>query len=653
MSKLLWVPSEERKKNANVTKFMEFVNSRYKKDLSTYEELYDWSINNIANFWSSVWDFCEVKAHKNYEKVVDNLSKFPGAKWFSGARLNYAENMLRRRDNHTALIFIGEDKKRGKMSYGELYKEVASLAISLRQIGIKPGDRVAAYLPNLIEAISAMLASSSLGAIWASCGLELGPDAVIDRLAQIEPKVLFTSDGYFFKGKEYDTLSSVIKVTKNIPSLEKVVLIPYLKNRPNISSIPNAVYYEDFISKGDNLEIQFEELPPDHPHIILFSSGATGKPKCIVHGLAGSLIVHLKTHFLHFDLKSDDIALFIATPTWMVWNVQVSALATGCTLILYDGSPFYPDHGAIWKIIQDEGVSFLGCGAGFILACKEQGLKPKDLFNLSSLKGIFQSGSILPEEGFEYVYEAIKEDVYFNSGLGGTDAQAGLIEGTPLQHLYAGEMSGPALGFATKVYDESGRPIFDKPGELVCEKPFPSVPLYFWNDPGGVKFMETYFGLYPNIWRHGDYVIHHSKTGGMRALGRSDSVLKPSGVRIGPSEIYNVVEKIEEIADSCVVGQYWKGDQRIILFVKLKPGYELSESLKVKIKTLLHTQASPRHVPAKIIQVPDIPYTFNLKKVESAVANIVNNRPVLNRDAIVNPSCLDYFEKIVNEELQT
>jgi len=653
MGKLLYVPTEERKKNANITKFMEFINQRYGKSISTYEALYDWSIEDIPNFWAAVWDFCEVKAQKKYEIVVDDLNKFPGAKWFVGAKLNYAENMLRRRDDQPAFIFIGEDKKRAQISYAELYQQVASLANSLRQLGIKAGDRVAAYIPNLIEGIIAMLAASSIGAIWASCGSELGPDAVIDRLAQIEPKVLFTSDGYFFKGKEFDAIPAVLKVIKNIPSLEKVIVIPYLKEKLDISSIPKSVYYSEFISNQKGLEIQFEQLPSDHPHIILFSSGATGKPKCIVHGLAGTLIVHLKTHFLHFDLTNKDTVLFIATPTWMVWNVQVSALATGCTLVLYDGNPFYPDHGTIWKIIQNEKVSFLGCGAGFILGCKEKGLKPKDLFDLSSLKGIFQSGSILPGEGFEYVYESIKEDVYFNSGLGGTDAQAGLIEGTPIQPLYAGEMSGPALGFATKVYNEDGKPILDKPGELVCEKPFPSVPLYFWNDPGKIKFKETYFGLYPNIWRHGDYVIHHSNTGGMTALGRSDSVLKPSGVRIGPSEIYNIVEKIEEIADSCVVGQYWKGDQRIILFVKLKSGYKLSEALKTKIKKLLYTQASPRHVPAKIIEVPDIPYTFNLKKVESAVANIVNGRPVLNKGAILNPSCLDYFEKIVKQQLQS
>lgn len=651
MGRLLWRPTEERKRNANVTKFIDFVNKRHGLGLSSYEDLYRWSVEDIPNFWAAIWDFCEVKASKRPERIVDDLSKFPGAKWFIGARLNYAENMLRRKDDHLAFIFYGETFKKTKMTYAELYRDVARLANALRDMGVRPGDRICAYLPNLMEGIVAMLASSSIGAIWASCGLELGPDAAIDRFGQIEPKVLFTSDGYYFKGKTFHVLQQVRKVAESIPSLEKVIVIPYLADRPEIAGIPKAVHYPDLMCTGHEPEIEFEQLPPDHPHVILFSSGATGKPKCIVHGLAGTLIVHLKTHFLHFDLSERDVPLFIATPTWMVWNVQVSALSTGGTLVLYDGNPFFPDHGAMWKIIQDEGVTFLGCGAGFILGCMENGIKPKELYNLSSLRGIFQSGSILPKEGFEYVYEAIKEDVYFNSGLGGTDAQAGLIEATPLQPVYAGEMSGPALGFATKVYDEQGKPIFDRPGELVCEKPFPSVPLYFWNDPDGSRFMDTYFSLYPNVWRHGDYIIHHSATGGMTALGRSDSVLKPSGVRIGPAEIYNVVDKIEGIQDSIVVGQYFKGDQRIILFVKLKEGQKLTEELKERIKMELRTKASPRHVPAKIFEVPDIPYTFNMKKVESAVSNIVNGRPVLNRDAIANPSSLDHFEKIAREEL--
>jgi acetoacetyl-CoA synthetase len=653
MSKLLWQPAQERKKGANITKFMEFVNKRYGKDIHTYQELYNWSIDSIPDFWASVWDFGGVKASKPFEKVVEGLDKFPGAKWFIGARLNFAENLLRYKDEHTAFIFKGEDRKTARMSYAELYDQVARLAKSFREIGIKPGDRVVAYMPNLMETVVAMLAAASIGAIWSSCGSELGPGAVLDRFGQIEPKVLFVVDGYFFKGGIVNTLSNAAKVAQGVPSIEKVVVVPYVTEKPDISSIPNAVSYNDFLSGESGLEIKFEQLPPDHPHIILFSSGATGKPKCIVHGLAATLIVHLKTHILHFDLNRDDTVLFISSPTWMVWNVQASCLAVGCTIVLYDGNPFYPHPGAIWKIIQDERVTFLGCGATFILGCMNQGIKPKELYDLSSLQGTFQSGSALPAEGFEYVYEAIKDDLYFNSGLGGTDLQAGLIEGTPIQPVYAGQMMGPALGFATRVYDENGNPIFDKPGELVCEKPFPSVPLYFWNDPDGEKFREAYFSVYPNVWRHGDYVVHYSDTGGMTAFGRSDFLLKPSGIRIGPAEIYNVVEKFAEIADSVVVGQHWKGDQRIILFVKPKEGYRLTEELKEKIRKALRTEASPRHVPAKTIEVPDIPYTLNMKKVESAVANIVNGRPVVNRDALINPESLDYYEKVAKEELQS
>jgi acetoacetyl-CoA synthetase len=652
MAKLLWMPSEERKKEAKVTKFMDFVNKKYNLKLSSYQELYDWSIQYIPEFWEAVWDFCQVKALKKPEKIVDDLSKFPGAKWFIGARLNYSENVLRRKDDHPALIFYGETVKRGKMTYKELYENVAKMAKVLRQLGVERGDRVVGYIPNFMEGIVAMLASCSLGAIWASCGIELGPDAVIDRFSQIEPKVLFTVDGYFYKGKAFDVMSNVKKVVENLPFLQKVIVIPYLKEKPEISPIPKALFYHELLSgeKVDNIE--FEYLSADDPHIILFSSGTTGKPKCIVHSLGGTVVVHFKTLCLHYDLSEKDVMLFIASPSWMVWNVQVSALATGGTLVLYDGNPFYPDYGRIWEIIQNEKVTFLGCGAGFILGCIQAGIKPKEKFDLSSLRTIFQSGSILPEEGFEWVYTAVKEDLYFNSGLGGTDVQGGIIEGTPIQPVYAGQMAGPALGFATKVYDEEGKPIFDKPGELVVEKPFPSVPLYFWGDKDGSRFMETYFGMYPNIWRHGDYIIHHSDTGGMTALGRSDNILKPAGVRIGPAEIYNIVEKIEGIEDSVVVGQYYKGDQRIILFVKLKEGLTLTEELKEKIKEELRTKASPRHVPAKILQVPDIPYTFNLKKVESAVWNIVNGRPVTNIGAIINPSCLQYFEKLTQEVLK-
>ena len=653
MAKLLWEPSEERKRDANITRFMEYVNQQYGKNLHNYEELHKWSTDYLPEFYASVWDFIGIKASKSYEMVVDDINEFPGAKWFTGAKLNLAENLLRYRNDRTAFIFRGETQKSFRMSYAELYDQVARLAKPLKEIGVKPGDRVVAYMPNLIETVAAMLAAASLGAIWSSCGLELGPKAVLDRFSQIEPKVLFAGSGYIYKGKAFNTLSNVAEVVQGLPSLEKVIMVPYAVEAADLGPIRNTVYYNDFLSAESGLEIQFEQLPSDHPVEILFSSGTTGRPKCIVHGIAATLIAHLKAHIIHYDLKPGDTALFIASPTWMVWNVQASCLGVGSAIVLYEGNPFYPDPGALWKIIQDEKVTFLGCSAAFIEALRFQGVKPKELYDLSSLQGIFQTGSALSVEGFEYIYQAIKDDVYFDSGLGGTDIQCGLIEGSPIQSVYAGEMMGPALGMKVAVYDEKGTPVVDKQGELVCEKPFPSVPLYFWNDPDGTKFKEAYFNVFPHIWRHGDYAMIHSDTGGITAFGRSDSVLKPSGVRIGALEIYNVVVKLDEVTDSLVVGQNWQGDQRIILFVKLAEGRELSKELKEKIKDALRVNASPRHVPAKIIQVPDIPYTVNMKKVESAVGNIVNGRPVTNREVLVNPELLTYYEKIAGEELQS
>ncbi len=475
----------------------------------------------------------------------------------------------------------------------------------------------------------------------------------MDRFGQLEPKVLFASDGYFYKGKVFNTLSNVAYLSEKMPSVEKVIVTGFVSENPDLKGLPKGIRYNDFISQEEGLELSFAQLPPDHPHIILFSSGVTGKPKCIVHSLAGTLMAHLKTHIMHFDLKREDTAFFISSPTWMVWSFQLSSLATGCRVVLFDGNPFYPHFESVWELIQEEKVSVLGCGAAFILNLMQQGVRPKEKFNLANFKTIFQSAAPLPPEGFKYIYEAIKDDLCFISGLGGTDVQCGIAEGTPLQPVYMGQMAGPALGLATKVLDENGQQIFDIAGELVVEKPFPSVPLYFWGDHDGQRFKETYFGVYQGIWRHGDYAIHFSDTGGIVGLGRSDFVLKPSGVRIGPAEIYNVVENMEGITDSLVVGQYFKGDQRIILFVKLKEGYELTEELKSKIKKALQRQASPRHVPDKIIAVPEIPYTVNMKKVESAVYNIVNGRPVLNKGALMNPECLALFEKITKTELQS
>ena len=649
MGKLLWKPSEELIRKANITRFIEFVNKKYGLKIDSYAQLYDWSVENIPDFWAAMWEFGEVIASRGYDKVVDDLSKFPGAKWFVGARLNFAENLLRYRDNHTAFIFRGENRKSARMTYAELYAQVGRLANSLRKMGIRPGDRVVAYMPNLMETAIAMLAATSIGATWASCGAELGAPAALDRLGQIEPKVLFTADGYWYKGKTFNTLPKAEKVAKKIPSLEKVVVVSYVQEKPDISSIPNAVNYRDFLSPEEQTEIKFEQLPPDHPLYIMFSSGTTGKPKCMVQGAAGVLVNHLKELLLHTDLKREDTIMYITSPSWMMWNWLLSSLAVGATIVLYDGNPNYPDPGAMWKLIQDEKITIFGCSASYINYLRSLGIKPGKEYDLSSLREISQTGSPLSAEGFEYVYEAIKKDLHFNSISGGTDINGCFAAGSPILPVYAGELQSRALGMKVKAYDEKGNPVVDRQGELVCEAPSPSMPIYFWNDPHNERYLNTYFRFYPNknVWRHGDYIVIHSDTGGVTFYGRSDAVLKPSGVRIGTAEIYNIVEKLPEVADSLAVGQNWKGDQRIILFVKLASGYSLTEELKNKIRRSLRENASPRHVPALIMEAPDIPYTFNMKKVEVAVTNIINGKPVLNRDALANPESLDYFEKIL------
>jgi len=650
MNKPLWEPSEERKKNTNMTKFIDFVNKRYGQSFHSYNELYGWSVNNIPDFWASMWEFAGVKASKGYEMVVDDVSKMPGAKWFTGARLNFAENLLRYRDDHTAFIFKGETQKSAKMSYAELYDSVARLAKSLRDTGVAPGDQIAAYMPNMMETAVAMLAATSIGAAWASCATDIGPGAVLDRFSQIGPKVLFTCDGYFYKGKAFSSLSNVAEIVKGIPSIEKVIVASYTQEKPDISYIPNAVRYDDFLSKERGLEIQFEQLPFDHPVYTMFSSGTTGKPKCMVQGAGGILINHLKELMLHADLKREDTHFYITTCSWMMWHWLLSSLALGATIVLYDGNPAYPDLGAMWKMAQDEKVSIFGTSASYIEALKRQGVKPGQDYDLSSLRTICQTGSPLSVEGFEYVHQEIKKDVHFASISGGTDINGCFAAGNPIGPVYAGELQVPCLGMKIKAYDENGNSIVDQQGELICEAPCPSMPLYFWDDPGGEKYKEAYFNVYPHVWRHGDYVMIHGDTGGVTFFGRSDSVLKPSGVRIGTAEIYRQVEGLEEVADSLAVGQNWQGDQRVILFVKMAEGFRLAEDLKNKIRKTLREKASPRHVPAKIIEVPDIPYTLNMKKVESAVTNLINGRPVLNRDALINPGCLDYYQNVA--ELQ-
>jgi acetoacetyl-CoA synthetase len=648
MRKPLWVPSEERVEQANITRFMKFVNERHGSEFDSYDQLYKWSIGSIPEFWEAMWDFGGVKASHGYDVVVDDLGKFPGAGWFVGARLNFAENLLRFRDAHLAFVFRGETLRSARMTYAELYDSVACLAKSLRGSGVVSGDRVAAYMPNLIETAVAMLAATSVGAIWSSCGTELGPGAVVDRLSQIEPKVLFTVGGYPYKGRIFDVLSRLEKIAEGVPSLEKIVVLPYVAEKPDISRVPNSVFYDDFLSQEGVGDVRFEQLPSDHPVYIMFSSGTTGKPKCMVQGACGILINHLKELILHTDLKREDRIFYISSPSWMMWNWLLGSLAVGATVVLYDGNPLYPDWGGLWKIAEHMKITIFGCSASYINYLKGVEAKPREMFDLSRLREISQTGSPLSAEGFEYVYQQIKQDLHFNSISGGTDINGCFAAGSPIQPVYAGELQGAALGMKVKAYDASGNSVVDRQGELVCEAPAPSMPICFWNDPDGKRYRDAYFSVYPNVWRHGDWILIHGDTGGITFLGRSDFTLKPSGVRIGPAEIYNVVERFEEVADSLAAGQDWKGDQRIILFVKLAKGFELTDELKSKIRRALREEASPRHVPTLIIEVPDIPYTFSMKKVESAIVNILNGRPVTNRDALTNPESLDFYEKTLS-----
>lgn len=653
MGKMLWRPSQERIDRANITRFIDFVNKKYGLKIESYPQLHSWSIDNIPDFWKGLWEFADVKASREYDEVVDDLSKFPGAKWFPGARLNFAENLLRSRDAHLAFVFRGETQRSARMTYAELYNQVARLAKSMHEIGVGPGDRVCAYMPNLMETPIAMLAATSIGAAWASCGAELGPTAVLDRFGQIEPKILFTADGYFYRGKAFDTLHNAEKIAKEMPSLEKIIVASYVEQKPVLANIPGFVAYHEFLSPEKRLEIQFEQLPFDQPVYIMFSSGTTGKPKCMVQGAGGVLLNHLKELILHTDLGREDRITYISSPSWMMWNWLMTSLAVESTVVLYDGNPNYPDWGTMWRLVQDEEITIFGCSASYINYLRSVEAKPRKDYDLSSLREISQTGSPLSAEGFEWVYREIGEDLHFNSISGGTDINGCFAGGSPTLPVYAGELQAPGLGMKVRAYDEKGNAVVDEEGELVCEAPSPSMPLYFWNDPKNEKYKEAYFNFYQftgrNVWRHGDYIIISSETGGITFLGRSDNVLKPSGVRIGTAEIYSVVEKFPEIADSVVVGQNWKGDQRVILFVQIAPGYTLTEELKDKIRKALRENASPRHVPALIHETPGVPYTFNMKKVESAVRNIIEGKPVANRDALTNPESLEYFQRILPE----
>ena len=649
--KKLWEPSEEWIKNAEATRFIKYVNQNYGQDLNGGKDLYKFSVEKIEDFWDAMWKFSEIIASKPYDKVVEDLSVFPGTKWFPGAMLNFAENLLKYKDDQLAFVFQGETKISKQITYAELNKIVARLAKSLKEAGVKLGDRVVSYIPNLIETPVAMLAGAVIGATWASCGAELQPNAVIDRFSQIEPKVLFTVDGYFYRDQVFDIRENAKAVVDAIPSIEKVVVVSYVtQGKCDVSGIPKAVNWEDFISPDEDPPLEFEQLPFDHPIYVMFSSGTTGKPKCMVQSAGGVLINHLKELILSTDCKRSDVLNYITAPSWMMWNWLISGLAVGCTIFIYDGNPLYPDPLRFFELIEKHKVTIFGTSAAYIHYLMGLGVKPAEKYDLSALREISQTASTLSPEGFEYVYREIKKDLYFNSISGGTDINGCFAGAIPILPVYSGELQGRALAMKVESYNDNAEPVEDEQAELVCEAPAPSMPIYFWGDDDNMtKYKAAYFGHFKgtgkNVWRHGDYIVIHSDTGGITFWGRSDAVLKPSGVRIGTAEIYNVVEQLPEISDSLVIGQQWEGDIRIVMFVLLNEAYELTNELKTKIQQTIREKTSPRHVPKLIYAAPSdgIPYTFSNKKVEIAVTKIIHGIEITNRSALRNPESLNFY----------
>ena len=641
----MWKPSVEQIERSQMFEFKEFINTRHGLNLDSYTDLHDWSVDNIHEFWAFAWEFFDIIHTQPYTQVVDDVSKMPGAKWFTGARLNFAENLLRRRDDKTALIFKGESQPVRKLTYAELYSEVAKTAAALRTAGVEKGDRVAGFVPNMPESIIAMLATTSIGAIWSSSSPDFGIKGVLDRFSQIEPKVLFAANGYFYNGKFHDSLEKLKGILHDLPSVEKVVVIPYSDEDPDICIISNSILFSDFIDNDDE-EIEFEQLPFDHPLYIMYSSGTTGLPKSIVHGAGGTLLQHLKELQLHCDLCEQDTIFYFTTCGWMMWNWLVSSLVTGASLVLYDGAPFFPDANAMWKMAEELGITVFGTSAKFIAGSEAAGNKPISTNDLSNVRLILSTGSPLMEENFDYIYRDVKKDVQLASISGGTDIVSCFAGGSPMLPVYRGELQCSGLAMDVDAFDHKGKSSRNAKGELVCKKAFPSMPIYFWNDPDGQKYHNAYFDKFENIWYHGDY-IEINDHGGIKIFGRSDATLNPGGVRIGTAEIYRVVEQMAEVADSLVVGVQSDGDELVALFLKMDEGTILNDNLINQIKSSIRANCSPRHVPSIIKSVEDIPYTISGKKVELAVKKIIHGEEVTNKDALANPEALECFKDIL------
>ncbi len=629
--KPLWAPSPERAAQSNLAHFMSRAGN-----FASYEELHRWSVEQSGNFWRLLWDFCEVRGSKGARTLLDG-DRMPGAQWFPDAQLNFAANLLRERSDEDAIVFWGEDKVRRRLSRNQLHDLVSRLQQALAAAGVTKGDRVAGYLPNLPEGVAAMLATASLGAIWSSCSPDFGVQGVLDRFGQIEPKVLFCADGYYYGGKEFDAQDKAKQILAKLPSVRQCVVVPYVG-----SALALGVTLRDFIEPFAATTVRFEQVGFNHSLYILFSSGTTGVPKCIVHGTGGTLLQHLKEHCLHSDVQPGDRVFYFTTLGWMMWNWLVSGLAAGATLLLYDGSPFAGRGRILFDFADAEGITHFGTSAKFIDAAAKIKLKPARSHRLEKLRAVLSTGSPLVAEGFDYVYANIKSDVCLSSISGGTDIVSCFVLGNPMGPVWRGEIQAKGLGMAIEVFDDNGASLKHGKGDLVCTRPFPSMPVGFWNDPGDAKYLAAYFEKFPGVWCHGDW-CELTAHGGIIIYGRSDAVLNPGGVRIGTAEIYRQVEQLDEVLESLVIGQDWQGDVRVVLFLKLKEGVSLEETLVARVKQKIRDNTTPRHVPDKVLQVADIPRTKSGKIVELAVRDVVHGRQVKNLEALANPEALDQF----------
>ena len=639
----LWTPSPARVAGTRLTAFMSHVEARYGERCPQYADLWRFSVDRPEDFWAAVWDFCGVIGEPG-DRVVRDREKMPGARFFPDGRLNVAENLLRRADSRPAIVFWREDGARRALTRAQLHDEVSRCAQALRHAGVRPGDRVAAYLPNLPEAIIGMIATSSLGAVWSSCSPDFGIQGVLDRFGQIAPKVLFGADGYFYGGTAHDSLERLAGILAGLPSVERTIVVPYLDEAPRLDGVRGAILWRD-MPAGAAGPPAFERFPFDHPLYILYSSGTTGVPKCILHGAGGTLVQHLKEHQLHCDVRPGDRVFYYTTCGWMMWNWLASSLASEATVLLYDGAPMQGRGHVLFDMADETGMTLFGTSARFIASVEKAGLSPIDSHDLSTLRTITSTGSPLAPEGFDFVYRRIKEDVHLASISGGTDIVSCFVEGNPNAPVWRGEIQCRGLGMSVDVFDDLGRPVRGRKGELVCTAPFPSMPLGFWQDPDGGKYRAAYFERFPGVWHHGDYAELTSHDG-VIIYGRSDAVLNPAGVRIGTAEIYRQVEQLDEVVESLVVGQRWHNDERVVLFVRLRDGLVLDDDLVAAIKDRIRRNTTPRHVPAKVVQIADIPRTKSGKIVELAVRDVIHGREVRNREALANPEALDLFRQM-------